>query len=93
LKELILVPHLLLHQIPFAALPVQHPEYRYLGDKFLIRYTPSCQVLEFCKQRGEVTENLTYGTVEDATNDLPFASFEGEQIAQLYQIPRKRRLR
>jgi hypothetical protein len=26
-KELILVPHLLLHQIPFAALPVQHPEY------------------------------------------------------------------
>jgi tetratricopeptide (TPR) repeat protein len=91
-KELILVPHLLLHQIPFAALPVQHPEYRYLGDKFLIRYTPSCQVLEFCKQRGEVTENLTYGTVEDATNDLPCASFEGEQIAQLCNIPQERRL-
>jgi CHAT domain-containing protein len=82
----------LLHQIPFAALPVQHPEYRYLGDKFLIRYTPSCQVLEFCKQRGEVTENLTYGTVEDATNDLPCASFEGEQIAQLCNIPQERRL-
>jgi len=93
IEELIIVPHLLLHQIPFAALPVQHPEYRYLGDKFLIRYTPSCQVLEFCKQRGEVTENFTYGTVEDATNDLPFASFEGEQIAQLHQISSERRLR
>ncbi|MBW4548474.1 MAG: CHAT domain-containing protein [Symplocastrum torsivum CPER-KK1] len=93
IEELIVVPHLLLHQIPFAALPVQHSEHRYLGDKFLIRYTPSCQVLEFCKQRGEVTENFTYGTVEDATNDLPFASFEGEQIAQLHQISSERRLR
>jgi len=93
IEELIVVPHLLLHQIPFAALPIQHPEHHYLGDKFLIRYTPSCQVLEFCKQRGEVTENFTYGTVEDATNDLPFASFEGEQIAQLHQISSERRLR
>jgi len=93
IEELIVVPHLLLHQIPFAALPIQDPEYGYLGDKFLIRYTPSCQVLEFCKQRGEVTENFTYGTVEDATNDLPFASFEGEQIAQLHQISSERRLR
>jgi len=93
IEELLIVPHLLLHQIPFAALPVQGPEYRYLGDKFLIRYTPSCQVLEFCKQRGEVTENFSYGTVEDATNDLPFASFEGEQIAQLHQISSERRLR
>jgi CHAT domain-containing protein len=93
IEELIIVPHLLLHQIPFAALPIQDPEYGYLGDKFLIRYTPSCQVLEFCKQRGEVTENFSYGTVEDATNDLPFASFEGEQIAQLHQISSERRLR
>jgi tetratricopeptide (TPR) repeat protein len=93
IEELIVVPHLLLHQIPFAALPIQDPQYGYLGDKFLIRYTPSCQVLEFCKQRGEVTENFTYGTVEDATNDLPFASFEGEQIAQLHQICSNRRLR
>jgi CHAT domain-containing protein len=93
IEELIVVPHLLLHQIPFAALPVQHSKYRYLGDKFLIRYTPSCQVLEFCQQRGEVTENFSYGTVEDATNDLPFASFEGEQIAQLHQISSNRRLR
>jgi CHAT domain-containing protein len=93
IEELILVPHLLLHQISFAALPIQHSEHRYLGNKFLIRYTPSCQVLEFCKQRGEVTDNFTYGTVEDATNDLPFASFEGEQIAQLHQISSNRRLR
>ncbi|MBD1901378.1 CHAT domain-containing protein [Trichocoleus sp. DQ-A3] len=91
ITELILVPHLALHQIPFAALPLG--EGQYLGDKFLIRYTPSCQVLEFCQQRGEVEGNLTYGTVEDATEDLPFANFEGEQIAKVYNIPESARLR
>ncbi|MBD2431035.1 CHAT domain-containing protein [Fischerella sp. FACHB-380] len=94
IAELILVPHLLLHQIPFAALPVEE---NYLGDKFLIRYIPSCQILEFCQQRGKLetlhTNSLQYGTVEDATNDLPFASFEGEQIANLHLIPDQRRLK
>jgi CHAT domain-containing protein/tetratricopeptide (TPR) repeat protein len=91
IEELILVPHLLLHQIPLAALPIGNGQY--LGDKFLIRYTPSCQVLEFCKERGEVAAPLTYGIIEDATEDLPFASFEGEQIAQLYNIPESDRLK
>jgi CHAT domain-containing protein len=102
IEELILVPHLLLHQIPFAALPILPSPLmgeglgvreKYLGDKFLIRYTPSCQVLEFCQQRGEVEGNLAYGTVEDAEDNLPCASFEGEQIAQFYNIPNNRRLR
>ncbi|WP_348235326.1 CHAT domain-containing tetratricopeptide repeat protein [Trichocoleus sp. DQ-A3] len=91
INELILVPHLLLHQIPFAALPFG--EGQYLGDRFLIRYTPSCQVLEFCQQRGEVEGNLTYGTVEDAEDNLPCASFEGEQIAKAYNIPDDLRLK
>ncbi len=91
ITELILVPHLALHQIPLAALPIENGQY--LGDKFLIRYTPSCQVLEFCKERGEIPDRLSYGIVEDATEDLPFASFEGDRIAQLYNIPERDRLR
>jgi len=83
IEELILMPHLNLHQIPFAALPIGDGQY--LGNKFLIRYIPSCQVLEFCINRLQLGSQLTYGTVEDATEDLPFASFEGEQIAQLYK--------
>lgn len=93
IEELILVPHRFLHQIPFTALPIQYPQNCYLGDEFLIRYTPSCQVLEFCKQRGEVKDSFTYGIVEDATDDLHLASYEGEQIANLYSIPNDRRLR
>lgn len=120
IEELIIVPHLLLHQIPFAALPIVRENLtppcppspllagdqsvseelgersKYLGDKFLIRYTPSCQILEFCHQRGNVETfnetSLQYGTVEDAEDNLPCASFEGEQIAQLCDIPQERRL-
>lgn len=91
ISELIIVPHLALHLIPFAALPIKDGQY--LGDKFLIRYTPSCQVLEFCQKRPSVGSHLNYGTVEDATEDLPFASFEGEQLAALYNIPENQRLK
>ncbi|OUL17866.1 hypothetical protein BV378_37705 [Nostoc sp. RF31YmG] len=91
-EELILVPHLLLYQIPFAALPIGNNQY--LGDKFLIRYTPSCQILEFCQQRDKIeNSDQSYGTIEDATDDLPCASFEGEQLAKLYNIPHSQRLR
>jgi CHAT domain-containing protein len=105
IEELILVPHLYLHLIPFAAMPVGDPpqpplkkggQTEYLGDKFLIRYVPSCQVLEFCHNRppaGRPVASLEYGIIENATEDLPCASFEGEQIATLYQVPDQRRLR
>jgi CHAT domain-containing protein len=49
--------------------------------------------LEFCTNRPQLRSHLNYGTVEDATEDLPCASFEGEKIAQLYNIPEDRRLK
>src|SRR5919199_872913 len=62
IEELIVIPHLFLHQIPLAALPIEPPQPRadtgapplrrvFLGDKFLIRYLPSCRILEYCNQR------------------------------------------
>jgi CHAT domain-containing protein len=103
IEELIFVPHLYLHLIPFAAMPVGDPpqpplkkggQTEYLGDKFLIRYVPSCQVLEFCHNRPPAERSVAsseYGIIENATEDLPCASFEGEQIATLYQVPHQRR--
>jgi CHAT domain-containing protein len=91
LTELILVPHLYLHQIPFAALPLGDGQL--LGDSFLLRAVPSCQVLEFCQNRPPVVfetsqeTRLPYGLVEDATEDLPCTAYECQQIAQLYHIP------
>jgi len=97
IEELILVPHLLLHQIPFAALPITNTgsqsDVEYLGDRFRLRTVPSCQVLEFCHNRPQLEADLNYGIVEDATEDLPLAAFECEQIAQLYNIPGSLRLK
>ncbi len=91
IDELILIPHLALHQIPFAALPIA--ESQYLGDKFFIRYVPSCQILEFCYNRPSVLSLMNYGIVEDATEDLPYASWEGEQLATLYNVPKVQHLK
>jgi CHAT domain-containing protein len=79
-----------------ATIPVpidQEKRGRILSDQFLIRYVPSCQILQYCQNRPTVTTPTEYGTVEDATEDLPCASFEGEQIAQLYNVPETRRYR
>jgi len=91
ISELILIPHLYLHVIPLAALPLGEGEY--LGDKFLIRTLPSCQILDFCHQNPALDGNLTMGIVEDATNDLHFSNWEAETVAQLYNIPDRLRLK
>jgi CHAT domain-containing protein len=109
ITELIIVPHLNLHQIPFAALPINPtptessknpllggvPVGRggsFLGDKFIIRSIPSCQILQYCQQRDPITDKHI-GTVEDAQDNLLGARYEGEQIAALYSIPTTNRLR
>jgi CHAT domain-containing protein len=71
------------------------PRPKYWGDQFQLRQVPNTQVLEFCHKRPPLppSEPSHYGTVEDATDDLPCANFEGEQVAQLLNIPRQNRLR
>ncbi|MEG4030028.1 MULTISPECIES: CHAT domain-containing tetratricopeptide repeat protein [unclassified Microcoleus] len=123
IKELIIIPHLYLHQIPFAALPLneipipqsdtasdktrglkplskptitptktppqKQPEY--LSDKFRIRIVPSCQILNFCHQRGNL-KPATMGIVENATGDLVCAGYECETLATMHQIDKNSRL-
>ena len=107
IQELIVIPHLYLHQIPLAALPVNTlateeragtgagagtgaPPLRrvFLGDKFLIRYIPSCRILEYCSQRPTI-ESPKYGIVENATDDLYFTPFECEQIATIVPVTKR----
>jgi len=99
IEELIVIPHLFLHQIPLAALPIEPPQPRagtgapplrrvFLGDKFLIRYVPSCRILEYCS-KDETIESPKYGIVENATDDLYFTPFECEQIAEIVTQPER----
>ena len=134
IEELIIIPHLWLHQIPFAALPVNSslqkknpsetnslslafplekeiysrgmggksrtrnnllsiPEDRqYLGDLFRLRILPSCQILNYCHQRPNLTQQKTMGLVEDASEDLPYTTYECETIASKYNINPSQRL-
>ncbi|WP_233467185.1 CHAT domain-containing protein [Dolichospermum flos-aquae] len=99
IEELIIEPHLLLHQIPFAALPTGENK-KYLVDRFLIRYTPSCQILDFCHQNQKKkclnldVQYFQYGTVADTVDNdpLPFSRWEEEEIAKMYNIPANKRL-
>ena len=92
--EVVLIPSFCLHQIPFSALPTKDG---YFGDRFRIRSIPSTQILEFCQQRLDNKykdqTSVAYATVEDATEDLPCSSFEGEQLSNLFRIPTERRLK
>jgi len=118
IEELIVIPHLFLHQIPLAALPIEPPQPPLakgglknldsglakeqesllspplskggpggvLSDYFLIRYVPSCRILEYCS-KDETIEAPKYGIVENATDDLYFTPFECEQIAEIVTKP------
>jgi CHAT domain-containing protein len=112
IEELIIIPHLFLHLIPFAALPIDPPKFplergtsetqtppflrgvggdKTLANKFLIRIIPSCQILQFCQNRGQV-EKLEYGIVDNATDDRYITSFAGNKISEICNIMPENRL-
>jgi tetratricopeptide (TPR) repeat protein len=139
IEELIIIPHLALHQIPFAALEInpksqitppnlreesgKSPEIEglrgqipadrtrgiaelstkpapkppqnidYLSDRFRLRTVPSCQILNYCHQREQLSQTPHLGIVEDATENLPFTRYECDTLAQRYQVPETFRLR
>lgn len=91
IQELVLVPHLLLHQIPFAALPTSNSK-ELLGEKFTIRSIPSCQILKYCQDRSPIMTS-TQGIVEDADDSLLGARYEGQKIAEIHGVLEIDRLR
>jgi CHAT domain-containing protein len=93
ITELVIIPHRSLHQIPFAALPLNSLlggvpvgwGGSFLGDKFTIRYVPSCQILQYCTDRPAI-ESPCHGTVSDTDGTLPGTVFESDRVAEIYQI-------
>ena len=86
ISELIIIPHLLLHQISFAALPISRETGdELLSDRFTIHYVPSCQILKYCQER-PIVKQVQYGIVEDADGTLPGAIFECQRVSEIFQI-------
>lgn len=82
-KELLIIPHGVLHYLPFAAL---HDGKNYLIESTTLRYLPSASVLKFLKPRSGqgIDSLLVLGNPDlgDPKLDLPNAEQEAQAIAK-----------
>ena len=81
-SNLVIVPHGVLHFLPFATL-WDEKERRYLGDAYALSYAPSSTVLKFARERKAqaVGPALVAGNPDGS---LPQAAAEARAIAALY---------
>ena len=81
-NHLVIIPHDVLHYLPFAALWDAEQE-EYLADRYTIRYAPSATALQFIQPQKPVDtpQPLVIGN-PDAS--LPFATEEAVAVAELY---------
>ncbi|MGH7597733.1 MAG: CHAT domain-containing protein, partial [bacterium] len=92
-KQLVIVPHGVLHYLPFPAL--QKADSTYLIDHYALALAPSATVLGFCYRKGssileQAQENyrvLALGNPEvgNARFDLPFAEKEITSLEQTFE--------
>ena len=94
-KELLIIPHDVLHYLPFQAL--LSPQGKYLIEDFPINYLSSASLMQFTqekrKAKGELTsvlaqggKLLTFGNpdLDDPKMALQFAEIEAKEIKSLY---------
>jgi CHAT domain-containing protein/tetratricopeptide (TPR) repeat protein len=77
--RLVIVPHGLLHQIPFQAL---HDGEHFLIERFAISYAPSATVLALCRQRQRRSDGLAV-VMAVADSRIPAAEVEALQVASV----------
>jgi CHAT domain-containing protein len=82
-KNLLVVPHGVLHYLPFAAL---YDGSDYLMQSTLIRFLPSASTIRFLRTPSGTQKDpvfvLANPDLQDPAMDLPFAETEGKFIAQ-----------
>lgn len=82
-KSLLVVPHGVLHYLPFAAL---YDGSDYLMQSTLIRFLPSASTIRFLRTPSGTQKDpvlvLANPDLQDPAMDLPFAETEGKFIAQ-----------
>ena len=78
-----IVPHSVLHYLPFGAL---YDGEHYLVEEYTLFYAPSASVLPFAfaKRKSSVAPPLVLG---DPDGSLPHSRQEAQAIAQLYDLP------
>jgi len=81
--SLSIVPHGILHYLPFSALLDGR---QFLNDKYTIRVLPSVSVLQFIKQKNKTNNaTLIFGNpdLNNPKMDLPYAQIEAQKLAKV----------
>ena len=85
-KELIIVPHDVLHYLPFHAL--RSPDGRYLIEKYPVYYLSSASLLQFVKEKRKAggEKVLAFGNPDlgDPEKNLEYAELEAEEVKNVY---------
>lgn len=79
-EELIIIPHGVLHYIPFQAL---FDGKQFLAERFAISYAPSITILDITKKKQSI-DNRKALIVGNPTMDLTFAEEEAVNISKLF---------
>jgi CHAT domain-containing protein len=85
-KELIIVPHDVLHYLPFHALV--GPDGRYLVEKYPVYYLSSASLLQFVKEKRKAggEKVLAFGNPDlgDPEKNLEYAELEAKEVKAAY---------
>jgi len=84
-KHLVIVPHGMLHYLPFQALLSK--EGRYLIESFTISYLPSASVLKYAraKNKGNRSDLFAVGNPSTGLPPLPAAEVEVKEVSILFE--------
>jgi CHAT domain-containing protein/tetratricopeptide (TPR) repeat protein len=83
-KHLVVVPHGMLHYLPFQAL--RSPEGKYLIESHTVSYLPSASVLKYAreKNRGNHEDLLAVANPKTDLSPLPAAELEAREVSALF---------
>ena len=85
-KELIIVPHDVLHYLPFHAL--LSPQGKYLIEDFPIRFLSSASLMQFTREKRRASRETTLAmgnpSLGDPAYELRFAEREVRELARIY---------
>jgi CHAT domain-containing protein len=84
-KHLVVVPHGMLHYLPFQAL--RNPEGKYLIESHTLSYLPSASVLKYAREKNRGNHADLFAVANPVTDlsPLPAAELEAREVSALFE--------
>jgi CHAT domain-containing protein/tetratricopeptide (TPR) repeat protein len=84
-KHVVVVPHGMLHYLPFQAL--RNPEGKYLIESYTLSYLPSASVLKYAREKNRGNHADLFAVANPATelSPLPAAEEEAREVSALFR--------